>query len=446
MEFSTKQLSDTEVEIKIQNTAGEVTEAYKEAYLKARAKFKAPGFRVGKAPLELIEKQLGDSVAEDAANILVNKSMQDIIPSLAAAPVNTPFFSVEKFDKESGASYTGKFEIIPEIKNLKHKNVKVEKAVPSVSDATVQEELETLRKKQAVFHPREDEGVKDGDTVVMDITIKRGKKVIFDRKDAEITAGTLNITPGMNGELLGMKAGEKKVFSDRVELPEGDAESSAETSDFEIIFNVKNVGFLEYPELNDEFARDMGDFENLSALKARIREDYINLTDLVLKQRAQASILDQIVADTKIPVPSSMVNSELDGRLRNVSERIGQTDLTMESLAEMIQKPYDDLKKEWTEGAERFVKEQIILFEIARIENISVTPEEIRDHIIKTYSGHLDQAGFEKLLRDRAALDRINDQVLFRKVFDFLYENAEIKSGKEISYETLKEEGAFSEN
>jgi trigger factor len=445
MEFSTKQLSDTEVEITIKNTSEEVNESFKEAYAKARATFKAPGFRVGKAPLEFVEKQLGDSVAEDAANILVNHSMQEIIPSLTQVPVNTPFFSLVKFERGSEAEFTGKFEVIPELKNIKYKKVKVEKATPTVSESTIAEELDNLVKKQAVYHPREDQGVSDGDVVVMDVIIKSGKKTVFEKRDTEILAGALSMLPKMNGELLGMKAGEKKTFTDEL-AGEGGEQTEGEKSVFEVHYNVKSVGYLEYPEINDEFAKDIGEFEDLNSLKERIKSDYIKLADMVLKQRAEMDLLSQIVADVKTAVPDSMVQAEFEKRFSSVKERIGQKDLTMETLAEMANKKTEELTKEWTSGAEKFVKEQIVMLEVARLENITVNPEELKEHIVKSYAGYLDKAGFEKLIQDRNTLDRINDQLLYTKVLSFLYENAEVKPGKEVSYETLKAEGAFSEN
>ena len=443
MDFSTNKNGATTVEITVKNTPEEVQEAYHQAYLAARKTFKAPGFRKGKAPLEMVEKQLGESVAGDAAKELIQAVFEAIYDDLDPRPISSPSFDIKSFDRNEGAEFVGVFDVLPDIKLGEYKSIKIVKDEPEVSQETLDAELERIRQQNSILHTREEgEAVAEGDYVTVSIQIHDEGEELYRNDDAGFRQGEVDFPPEINAKLPGLKNGEECTYKTKVADDFSDARYAGK--EITVSFTVKQISYPEIPELNDEFAKDLGEFENLDALKAKIREDYTNLTDQVLKNRAMDKLLDVVMESSELEAPASMVESDYKYRLNQIRNRIGRKDMEITDLAAMTGKDADALESELREGATRSVKDRLVLGKIASNESIEVTQEEIEADFIARWSQYLPADRLRDMLKDEDVKEETRSRIEFRKALEWVFDHAKVEAGEKVSYEKLRDEGAFS--
>jgi trigger factor len=442
MEFKAKKTGGATAEITINNTSEEVEAAYQKAYEKAAASVKIPGFRKGKAPIAMVEKQLGDSVINDAARELIGESFEKIAGEIDPTPINVPKFDVQQFDRASGATFVGTYDIYPEVKLGKYKKVKVEVDSPSVSDETVDGEVEKLRQQQAILHPREDATAVDGDLVTIDLNILNGKKSLYKGNDIRFKVGEAGFPPEINERTKELKAGDSLEYETTVAEDFQDQKFAGKN--IQVQMTVKQIQFTELPELNDEFAKDQGEYESLADLKKKIKEDLMKATENVLNDRAKEDALKAAAEDAKMDLPESMIESEFDQRIKQVRSRVGNDNLTLEQIAGLTGKTTDELGNEFMEIARQAVREKLVLREIADKEEIAVSDEEVDTEFDTRWSQYLSPEQLKDFKTNSGMRDDVKSRMLYIKVLDWILENAEKKKGKEITYEQLVQEGAFS--
>ncbi len=441
MDVKTKKLTGATAEITVTNTPEEVEAAFKKAYEKARASVKIPGFRKGKAPLEMVEKQLGDSVINDAARALVAESYEKAVDDMDPAPINVPSFEIQSFDRNEGAVFTGQYDIFPEVKLGKYKKVKVEVDFPSVSDKTVDEEIEKIRQAQAVLQPREDETAKDEDFVTMDINITEGKKKLYNGNDQRFKVGGVDFPPGINDRVKSMKVGDNAQYE--TEVPEDFQDNRFAGKTVNVDFTIKQIQFAELPEVDDEFAKDQGEYESLADFRKKIKEEIQKACENILESRAKDIVLKEAVKEAQMDVPGSMIETELEHRIRQVRSRLGNDKLTLPEIAVMAGRTVEDLEKEFMELSEQAVRDKMVLREVAEKEDIKVTDEEVDEEFTLRWSQYMAPEQVENFKKNQNMRDEIHGRLLYDRTMKWLLDNADQKKGKEVTYEKLVEEGAF---
>ncbi|MCE9598095.1 MAG: trigger factor [Spirochaetia bacterium] len=438
MEYKTKRLDNASVQIILKNTAQEVIDAYAKAYEKASAKVRIPGFRKGKVPLEVLERELGDAVAGDAAQILVAESMEKLLSEIKPPPISVPSFEVEQFDRKQGATYKGTFDTYPEVKLGKYKKVKATQDVADITEEDVTSESERLRKENSIMQSKDDSAVM-ADFVTMDIEIRHvdSKKKLYSNKEYKIQLTEPSPFPGLVEQLIGMKAGESKTYEQQMEESFPDEKFAGKNVAVAVKLEVVQAAIL--PELNDDFVKEVSHFENVGQLKDHIRNTLNKNAEGVLKERAMKILLDQIAADTKSEMPMSLVELEVKERVRQIARKINRKDMSLEELAKLMGKPEEELKKELEETAKTSVKKRLILEEIAKKESIKVEEADILAAAEERF-GSLGDELKQQLLSNEKFVEELEGMVLFRKTFDWIHENADIKTGAKISLSALNSE------
>ena len=424
MEYKTKNKGDATVEIIIKNTPEEVDEAYQSAYQKARSSLKLPGFRKGKAPLDLVAKHLGDSVANDAARALIGDTLQEILEELDPPPINMPTFDVEEFDRDKGAVYKGQYDTVPEVKLGKYKKVKVTLDETKGEDADVQKELDRLQKEHALLKTREDEPVVADDQVTLELEIFENETSLYQNESYQLTAG---------GE-------------DLLQVPELAAEFPGDHSDTnlagkktQVKAKVKEVSFNELPALDDDFAKDMGQYETLQGLKDDIRGKIQEHLDTHVRGKAQREIISSIVEDSKIIVPASIVENEYNRRIQQIQQRYGK-EMNLETFAAAVGQNVEQLQSEFRTAADKSVREEIVLLEVSKKEKIEVTMEDMEAELKTTLGGQFPEERLKELLDNTEVQDDIKSRLMYKKTVDWLLENAAPKTGKVVTLESLQAE------
>lgn len=423
------------MQIVLKNTPEEVQQAYATAYEKAAKKVRVPGFRPGKVPMEVLERELGDAVAGDAAQILVASSMEKLLGEIKPPPISVPSFEVEQFDRKQGATYRGTFDTYPEVKLGKYKKIKASQDTVEVLEEDIMAEIEKLRKDHSIMHTRDD-GALAGDvlTIELDIRESGGKKKLYHNKDYKMVLSEPSPFPGLVEQLLGAKSGESKSYDQQMEESFPDPKFAGKL--VSVTANISTVQYPVLPELNDDLAKEVSEFDTLGALKKNIRETLTKQADNILKDRCMKTILDLIAKDSKTEMPQTLVDAEIEERVKQIARSIGRKDLTLEQLAEMMGKPAPELRKELNEASVGSVKKRLVLEEIAKKEEVKVEEADILEYAEERF-GTLTDDLKKTLLSNEKFLDEIEGAVLFRKTFDWIHRNADIKLGEKVKLSTL---------
>jgi len=438
MDYKLKKNDDATVEITVKHNRQEVEGAYRKAYEKARAKVKLPGFRPGKAPLDLIEKHLGESVAEDAARILLVDTLRDLVDTLDPAPIDVPEFAVEEFDRQKGATYKGKYDTAPVVKLGKYRKIKIQTRKLHIPDDTLAEELNKLQRKHGALRLKEEGTVAKDDFVTVHLKVSGEDGVLFERPEYQFQSGTLEVNiPELSRETQGKAA--QDTFSYQADFPNTFPDEKLAGRSLKVEGTVLRIEELDLPALNDDFAKDVGDFESLASLKEKMVTEMREHGENLLRQELEESLISAIVADARIVVPRTMIRSAVERRLESLAQRTGKK-LSLPELAELISRDARELETEMHKDAERSVARQVAILEIIKKESITVSDDEIEAELKGAFAGYLASDQLEKLLGDEKLRDDARGRKLFKKCLDWLIENANLNQEKTVTFRDLIKE------
>ncbi|MCR9144355.1 MAG: trigger factor [bacterium] len=442
MDFKVKKLTEVTAEVTLKSTSEEVEAAFQRAYKKAQGKIKLPGFRAGKVPLAMVEKHLGDSVAEDAARELIAQAFEDVVEELDPAPISVPRFEIESFERGKGATFKGAYDSMPKVKLGKYKKIKVTEDVGKISDANIQAELTRVQKERSTLQTRpEGDGAENDDFITASIDVKdsEGGKNLFHNENFRFQLGAGQSLPGMDEQVVGMKYDETKTFDLQMEDSFPDPNFAGKKISVEL--KIKDCQFAELPELNDEFAKDMGEYETLAEYKDSVRETLEEQAKTALKQEAMNGILEQIVEGSKIHVPDSVVENEVQQRFEQIKQRMGNQDLDMDGLAQISGQTREKLDADLKESALKGIHDRLVLREITETETIEVSDEEVAEEIQKTYGQFLPPEQMKDIVGNENIAGDVRGRLLYVKSLEWIYENGDVRKGKEVALDALKERG-----
>lgn len=442
MEFKTKKQDNATVELIIKFKPDEVNDAYQKAYQKAQKKFKLPGFRAGRVPLDLVEKHLGESVVEEALHELVHSALDEIISDLNPQPISVPRFTeVEQIDRAKGATIKGQYDTFPIIKLGKYRKIKVTEDQPVIKDEHIQKELERLQQERATLMTREGAAQME-DYVQLDIQIRRKDtgKNLYKNQNLNVQLGKTATLPGLDEHLVGMHAEEEKEVDLDIDEDFPDAKFAGNTVTARV--KVLDCKFASYPELNDEFAKDVGEYENLAALKSKLRDDMDKEARRALKSRSTQEILNAIVEGSKLIVPDSLIQNEVDRRIEQLGQRLGMKKPTLDDLVRISGENRDKLEADLKAGAQKAVYDQLVVSEISKEIKLEVEQSEIEKEVQERFGQMIPPDQMQRFLQNEELLDDVRSRLLFMKSLDWIYANADVRPGREVAYDELQSESS----
>ena len=448
MEFSVKKIEPTVAEVHFKTTKEELNEAFEKAYKKAAQKVKIPGFRVGKTPIEIVKKHLGDSVIEDALEILLIDTYNSILEKLDPKPISLPLFNIKEVDKEKGVEFIAEYEFFPEIEISKYKKMKAKSFEIEEDPTLVDDILKSYAKKYPTFLPKEFEDdskniVEEKDIVLLDLKIFKEKynKELYHIEEYEVDL--INPEPNfpeLKNHILGKKVGDEVEFTTRM----GNSKDFPKASNKNVVVKVKILEIrYEVPsEINDEFAKFF-QFESLEDFKKDIQESIGRKAKEFNEIEILKQIMQEIIEKNPFDLPNVVINQEVKARLEDLSKRLGLTNtITFEQLSLFYRKSPEEIEKEFKEQATRDLKTQIILDKIIELEKIDVSSEEISEEIKNTYGKYITtDEQLKELEKNENIVNNIKAYLKREKAIKWLIENSEIKKGDKISTRKLYEEG-----
>ena len=424
MKVNKENLQDNKVKLTIEVEAGKIALATEAAYVKLAPEVKIAGFRPGKAPKNIVEKEVGSQRWEaEILDIVLPESYYEAVMSEKLEVVGSPEVKVLKFVPTDGLTYEATVEIMPEIKLPDLKKISVKKQAIKVTDKEIQEVLDDLA-KQLSKTAKVERAAKLGDKVEIDfegfvggLPFEGGKS-----QNHPIVLGSGSFIPGFEDQVVGMKADEEKEIE--VSFP---TDYHAENlKGKKATFKVK-LHFVEevvLPDINDEFASLVGPFKDLPALRADVEKQLLYTKEVQERRRTEDEILASLVEKTKFTAPISLISQEQHRMLHEAENNLAQQGIALPQYLEMIKKTQEEVEAEMKPEAEKRVKVGIVLTQIAKDGSYSATDKEIKESIarkLELYKGpEREQA--ENYFKTHEAKHQIENSVIGQKVLDYLIE------------------------
>ncbi|WP_368244816.1 trigger factor [Clostridium tertium] len=425
MEAKMEKIEKNVVKFEIKVEAEKFQEALKRAYNKNVKNFNVPGFRKGKVPMAIVKKYYGIGVLiEDAVNFAIDASYSKVLEENNIIPVDYPKVDVITAEEGKEFVYTAEVTVYPEVELGEYKGLKVEKPSYEVTEDAVNEKLKEMQQKNARIETKEDGEIATGDTAVIDF---KGfiDDVAFEGgegKDYSLEIGSGTFIDTFEDQLVGAKAGDKVEVN--VTFPEnyGREELNNKQAKFEVL--VKEIKIKELPEIDDEFAKEVSEFDTLAELKEDIVKKMEEENNNRAEREYEDAIIKAVVENAKIDVPEVMVEKEIDTMVRNLEQRLQYQGLNLEQYFQFTGTDEAKMREYMKENAEVKVKTDLVLEAVEKAENIDATEDELKEkakEVAKMYSAEEDDKMVDLLMNgQRAAL--LAD-VKVSKTIKFLVEN-----------------------
>lgn len=415
-----------EVKLSFEVEAEKFEEAIQKVYAKSAKYFNIPGFRKGKAPYKIVEKQYGAEIFyEDAFNEVVPEIYEKELKEAGIIAVSRPDIDITQMEKGKDLIFTATVQTKPEVELGKYKGIELKKIEYTVEDENINHELEHMQEHNARLVNVEDRSVESGDTTVIDfegfvdnVPFEGGKA-----EGHELVIGSNTFIPGFEDQIIGMNIDEEKDIN--VTFPE--EYFSKELAGKEATFKVKlhEIKKKEMPTLDDEFAKDVSEFDTLEELKASIKEKLEEENTSKAKYETEEEAIKTVCDDVKVEIPSGMVETETDNMIKEIEQRLMYQGLNLAQYLQMVNKTESDMRKELEEQATRQVKVRLVLEAIIKAEKIEATEEEINaklEEMANTYGNKV-----EDLQKNEGLVTYITETIKSENAIKFIVDNAKIK-------------------
>lgn len=401
--------------------------ALEKAYRKNAKRFVVPGFRKGKAPRILVERYYGPEILyQDAAEIILPEAYQDGIEELDLEPVDRPKFDIEQIEKGKSLIATVQVTIKPDVEIEKYKGLEAEKIVYTVTEDDVTKELEILQERNARLVTVENRPAKQKDIAVIDFEGFVDDEPFAGGKaeNYSLELGSNSFIKGFEEQVVGMKVGEAKDV--KVTFPKEYHQEELAGKDAIFKVTLKELKEKDLLPLDDEFAKDVSEFDTLDELKKDIKSKLEERANSIAQGSLKASIVNKLVENAKVDIPQVMIENETDRILMDFAINLRMQGLNIETYLKFKQMSFEDFRAEFKERAAENVKSSLILEEVGKRENIQVTDEETDDAIeelAKKANQSIEE--YKKALKPENVMN-IKSGVLTQKIFNFLIDNAHV--------------------
>ena len=409
----------------VESDAAEFEAAVNGAYLKAKSSINIPGFRKGKAPRAIVESMYGREVFyQDAMDELAPKAFEQGLSEGELRIVGQPAIDNVEVTEERTVRYTFSVSLYPEVTLGQYKGLKAPKEVTTVSDEEVEEEVEKKRKQNARKVSVEDRPAQMGDTVNIDFDgFLNGERVDGGKAEGyELELGSNAFVPGFEEQVAGMQIGEEKDLD--ITFPDTYVENLAGKA---VIFKVKlnSITFPELPELDDEFAKDVSEFDTLDEYKADLRKQLQDKYNDQAENVFRSYIMKQAADNMSCDVPDVMIQEKAEEIIRNYAANFGMTDrnVELEKLVRMMGIDSETMNQSILPSAQMQVRTELLLEAVAKAEGIELTEEETEAYL-QRIADSVNAKPEE--IRQYFGLDTIRNEYLKEKATDVIMNSAEI--------------------
>lgn len=403
MQVTKKELEKSQIELTVEMTPEEFAPYIEKGAQKVAEKVKIEGFRPGKAPFEIIKQKVGEmTILEEAAHVAIHKTIDDVLDknTMERQAVGQPKVEITKLAPENPFEYKVVTSIMPTVALGKYKDLKIKPAEAKVEEIDILKTLNELQEMR-VKEVASEEGVADTDKVLVDIEMFLDKVPVEggQTKDLAVIIGKNYFVGGFDKKLLGAKTGEELDFS--LPFPDDHHQKNLAGKMVEFKVKINSIFKREMPEVNDEFAVGFR-FKDLADLKNTLSENILADRKNQAENKSELEMLDKIVGDTKFgDLPEAMVESETHFMMHEIEEDIARQGGKMEDYLKHIGKTSNELVVDLLPNAVKRVKTALIMKEVAIVEKIEASEQEIDDKINELKETHKDNAELQKMVADK---------------------------------------------
>ena len=418
-----------EVKLEITVEAEKFENAMKKVYFQNAKYFNIPGFRKGKAPMNIVEKYYGAQIFyEDAFNEVATEAYEEALTENKIDVVSRPEVDIAQMEKGKDVIFTAVVQTKPEVKLGKYKGIEIQKIEYKVDKKDVDHELEHMQEHNSRLVTVDDRPLENGDTATIDfegfvdgVAFEGGKA---EGHELEIGSGTF--IPGFEEQLIGMELENEKEI--KVTFPKEYFSKDLAGKDATFKVKLHDIKKKELPELDDEFAKDVSEFDTLEELKKSIKEKLTKNKEQREKYETEEAVLKAVCEDSKLDIPSGMIELEIDNMLKDFEQRLSYQGLNLEQYLKMIGKTEEEMRKEYEPQAIEAIKSRLVLEAIMKAEKIEASEEEIKakmEEMAKSYGKDVEELSKNENLKNYLA-----EGIKSEKALEFIVNNAKVTEKK----------------
>ena len=426
MSFKVEQLEEKNmVKLVIEATAEEFEAGLNTAYNKSKSKINVPGFRKGKAPRKIIEQLYGQEVFfEDAANAIIPDAYAKACIESELDIVSQPKISVTQLEKGKPFVFEAEVAVRPEVELGNYKGVEVSKVDTEATDADVEEEIKKVAEQNSRTITVEDRAVKDGDMTVIDFegfidgeAFEGGKG-----ENYPLTIGSHSFIDNFEDQIIGMNIGDEKEIN--VTFPEDyhAEELKGKPATFKV--SVKEIKEKQLPDIDDDFAQDVSDFDTLDEYKADLKKKIAERKEAEAERQKETEAIEKIVADSKMDIPQAMIDTQVTRMAEDFAQRLQQQGLSLEMYFKYTgltaEKILDDMKPE----AVKRIQNSLVLEAVAKAENIQVSDDEFNAELSKMAEMYKMEVDKIKEFMGESEEKQMRDDIAIQKAVDLIVSSA----------------------
>ena len=434
-----KTTNENEVKIEMTIEAEKFNNGIQKVYFKNAKYFNIPGFRKGKAPINIVEKYYGKEIFyEDAFNEIVPDEMEEALKENNIQVVSKPEIEIKQMEKGKDLIFTAVFQTKPEAILGKYKGIEIPKIEYNVTDKDIEHEIEKLQEQNSRLISVDDRPVENHDIVVIDFegfvdgkTFEGGKA-----EGHQLEIGSNTFIPGFEDQIIGMKIDEEKDV--KVKFPKEYFSKDLAGKDATFKVKLHEIKKKELPKLDDEFAKDVSEFDTLDELKKSIKERLEKDNADKQKYETEDAVINEVCKDVKVNIPSGMIETETEDMLKNMESRLSYQGIKLDKYLKLIGKTAEDIKKEYEPQAIETIKSRLMLEAVIKAEKIEASEDEIVEKVKEMAKNYGSKD--EELLKNENVRNYIKAGIESEKALDFLVKNAKIVAKKAEKKVEKKEE------
>lgn len=428
MSVQVEKLEKNMAKLTIEVAAEELEKAIEATYQKNKSKISIPGFRKGKVPRQMIERMYGKEVFyEDAANALIPDAYEKALDECEEDIVSSPSIDVVQIEAGKPFIFTAEVALKPEVKLGKYKGVKVEKADIAVTDEEVDAEINKERENNARNIEVTDRAVKDGDITTLDfegfvdgVAFEGGKG-----ENYPLTIGSGAFIPGFEEQLIGAEIGKEVEVN--VTFPEDYQAEDLKGKAAVFKCTVKEIKEKQLPELDDEFASEVSEFETLAEYKADVKGKLEERKAKEAKDAKEAAVIEEIVKDSEMEIPEAMLATQQRQMVDEFAQRIQMQGLSIDQYFQFTGSSYEQMIEQVKPQAEKRIQSRLVLEAVVKAENITATDEDYEDELKVMAEAYQMEVEKVKELLPEKSVAQIKEDIAVKKAAEFVVENAKEK-------------------
>lgn len=415
----------SKVELEFVISKERFNEALDEAFKKNNSKFKVAGFRNGKVPRHVIEKTYGEGVMYDEAfNIVADEEYSKAVVENNLEVVSHPEVDIKEIGKDKDLVFSVVVYVKPEVTVKQYKGLEIEKVNTEVTEDDVRVELDNIRNKNARIITKEDGVVENTNIANIDfegfldgVPFEGGKA---EKYDLEIGSGAF--IPGFEEQLIGMKVGEERDITTTFPENYGNADLAGKTTIFKI--KLHEVKKKEIAELDDEFAKDVSEFETLKEYTESVKEKLAAAKANQAKAERETKTVDKLVENVEVEIPEPMVEHEIEHMLKEFEQNLAYQGLTLDKYMEILNMKEEDIKAQFRDTAIKDIKLKLALEYVQKAENIEASEEDIDARVSELAKAYGKEEDIESFKANPNIREYMKAQLKQEKVLEFLVSNA----------------------